>query len=129
MGYLPHTMVNFLTLLGWSLDDKTELFSTESLIANFSIERVSKAGAIFNTEKLDWMNGHYIREMSADELAGRAAELLAGIPAAGNTQPAVARACAENRPASARTHEDAARRRARWSPSCSRNASSTRRTN
>ena len=69
MGYLPHTMVNFLTLLGWSLDDKTELFTLDSLIKNFSIGRVSKAGAIFNTEKLDWMNGHYIREMSADELA------------------------------------------------------------
>ena len=62
-------MVNFLTLLGWSLDDKTELFSTKSLIKNFSIERVSKSGAIFNNDKLDWMNGHYIREMSADELA------------------------------------------------------------
>ena len=69
MGYLPHTMVNFLTLLGWSLDDKTELFSTESLIENFTIERVSKSGAIFNNDKLDWMNGHYIREMSADELS------------------------------------------------------------
>ena len=69
LGYLPHTMVNFLTLLGWSLDDKTELFSTESLIETFSIERVSKSGAIFNNDKLDWMNGHYIREMSADELA------------------------------------------------------------
>ncbi len=69
MGYLPHTMVNFLTLLGWSLDDKTELFSTESLIENFTIDRVSKSGAIFNNDKLDWMNGHYIREMSADELA------------------------------------------------------------
>ena len=69
MGYLPHTMVNFLTLLGWSLDDKTELFTIDSLIENFSIERVSKSGAIFNTEKLDWMNGHYVREMSADELA------------------------------------------------------------
>ena len=69
MGYLPHTMVNFLTLLGWSLDDKTELFSTDALIENFSIERVSKAGAIFNNDKLDWMNGHYIREMSAHELA------------------------------------------------------------
>ena len=68
MGYLPHTMVNFLTLLGWSLDDKTELFSTEALIESFSIERVSKSGAIFNTDKLDWMNGHYIREMSANEL-------------------------------------------------------------
>ncbi len=69
MGYLPHTMVNFLTLLGWSLDDKTELFSTDALIQNFSIERVSKSGAIFNTDKLEWMNGHYIREMTADELA------------------------------------------------------------
>ena len=69
MGYLPHTMVNFLTILGWSLDDKTELFSTQALIDNFSIERVSKSGAIFNTDKLEWMNGHYIREMNADELA------------------------------------------------------------
>ncbi len=69
MGYLPHTMVNFLTLLGWSLDDKTELFSREALIEHFSIERISKSGAIFNTDKLDWMNGHYIREMSAERLA------------------------------------------------------------
>ena len=44
MGYLPHTMVNFLTLLGWSLDDKTELFTLDSLIENFSIGRVSKQG-------------------------------------------------------------------------------------
>lgn len=69
MGYLPHTMLNFLTLLGWSLDDKTELFTEEALIEHFSIERVSKSAAIFNTDKLDWMNGHYIRQMSADELA------------------------------------------------------------
>ena len=69
MGYLPHTMVNFLTLLGWSLDDKTELFSAKDLIDSFSIERVSKSGAIFNNDKLDWMNGHYIRDMSSDELA------------------------------------------------------------
>ena len=69
MGYLPHTMVNFLTMLGWSLDDKTELFSAKELIESFSIDRVSKSGAIFNNDKLDWMNGHYIREMSVDELA------------------------------------------------------------
>ena len=53
MGYLPHTMVNFLTLLGWSLDDKTELFTQEALVEHFSIERVSKSGAIFNNDKLD----------------------------------------------------------------------------
>ena len=80
MGYLPHTMVNFLTLLGWSLDDKTELFSTESLIESFSIERVSKAGAIFNNDKLDWMNGHYIREMTAEELAGALLEFWRAFP-------------------------------------------------
>ena len=80
MGYLPHTMVNFLTLLGWSLDDKTELFSTRGLIENFSIERVSKSGAIFNNDKLDWMNGHYIREMSADELADALLDFWAAFP-------------------------------------------------
>lgn len=80
MGYLPHTMVNFLTLLGWSLDDKTELFSTRNLIENFSIERVSKSGAIFNNDKLDWMNGHYIREMGADELADALLRFWAAFP-------------------------------------------------
>ena len=80
MGYLPQTMVNFLTMLGWSLDDKSELFSTEALIENFSIERVSKAGAIFNNDKLDWMNGHYIREMSADELADALLGFWASFP-------------------------------------------------
>jgi glutamyl-tRNA synthetase len=69
LGYLPHTMLNFLTLLGWSLDDKTELFSREQLIEHFSIERIARAGAIFNIEKLQWMNGHYIRQMSHEELA------------------------------------------------------------
>ena len=80
MGYLPHTMVNFLTLLGWSLDDKTELFTAESLIENFTIERVSKSGAIFNNDKLDWMNGHYIREMRADELADALLDFWAAFP-------------------------------------------------
>lgn len=69
MGYLPHAMVNFLALLGWAYDDKTELFTKEALIEAFSLDRVSKSGAIFNVEKLDWMNGHYIREMSDNDLA------------------------------------------------------------
>jgi glutamyl-tRNA synthetase len=68
-GFLPHAMVNFLALLGWSLDGKTELFSAPELIKHFSLERVSKSGAIFDLGKLNWMNGHYIRELSADELA------------------------------------------------------------
>ena len=60
-------MVNFLALLGWSLDDKTEILSRRELIAHFSLERISKTGAIFNREKLDWMNGVYIRNLTADE--------------------------------------------------------------
>ena len=68
MGYLPHTLVNFLALLGWSYDDKTELFTNEELIESFSLERVSKSGAIFSLDKLDWMNGHYIREADDEML-------------------------------------------------------------
>jgi glutamyl-tRNA synthetase len=62
-------MVNFLSLLGWSLDDKTEIFSMPELVKHFSIERVSKSPAIFNVEKLDWMNGRYLREISSEQLA------------------------------------------------------------
>ena len=68
-GYLPDAMVNFLTLLGWSLDDRTELFSKKALVSHFSIDRVGKAGAVFSTDKLDWMNGVYLREMEPDHLA------------------------------------------------------------
>ncbi|HEY48619.1 MAG TPA: glutamate--tRNA ligase [Dehalococcoidia bacterium] len=67
-GYLPQAMINFLTLLGWSLDDRTELFTTEELVRHFSLERISKTGAIFSQDKLMWMNGHYIRNMSPGEL-------------------------------------------------------------
>ena len=66
-GYLPEAMVNFLALLGWSLDDRTEIISRQELIAHFSLERIGKTGAIFNREKLDWMNGVYIRSLTADE--------------------------------------------------------------
>jgi glutamyl-tRNA synthetase len=61
-------MVNFLALLGWSLDDRTEIFSVEELIRHFSLERISKTGAIFSHDKLTWMNGVYIRNMSIAEL-------------------------------------------------------------
>ena len=70
-GYLPEAMINFLALLGWSLDDKTEIISREDLIKHFSLERVSKTAAIFNHEKLQWMNGMYIRGLSVDDLTGR----------------------------------------------------------
>ena len=67
-GYLPGAMVNFLTLLGWSLDDKTEIISTPDLVRHFSLDRITKSGAVFNAEKLLWMNGQYIRLATIDEL-------------------------------------------------------------
>ena len=82
MGYLPYALVNFLALLGWSYDDKTELFTGEELVESFSLERVSKSGAIFNLEKLDWMNGHYIRESDDAELADALLDYWRRYPAA-----------------------------------------------
>ena len=70
-GYLPEAMANFMALLGWSLDDKTDVMSRDLLIESFSLERIGKAGAIFDLEKLLWMNGHYIRELGREELAAR----------------------------------------------------------
>ncbi|MEW6033949.1 MAG: glutamate--tRNA ligase [Chloroflexota bacterium] len=67
MGFLPECMVNFLALLGWSLDDKTELFSREELVGHFSLERISKTAAIFDREKLAWMNGVYLRRLSTED--------------------------------------------------------------
>ncbi len=75
-GYLPEAMVNFLALLGWSLDDKTDLMSREELVANFSLERIGKTGAVFNKPKLDWMNGVYMRALSPGEFARRALPYL-----------------------------------------------------
>jgi glutamyl-tRNA synthetase len=66
-GYLPETMINYLALLGWSLDDKTEIFSKKELIKHFSLERVSKTPAVFNKKKLEWMNGYYIRNLTYEK--------------------------------------------------------------
>ena len=69
MGYLPQAMVNFLALLGWSLDDRTEVLSADELIGAFSLERVSRSPAVFDADKLTWLNGHYIRNITHLELA------------------------------------------------------------
>jgi len=80
-GYLPEAMMNFLALLGWSLDDKSELFSCNELIQNFSLERISQTSAIFNNDKLSWMNGIYMRKLSPDEFANRSLPFLEkGLP-------------------------------------------------
>ena len=75
-GYLPEAMINFLALLGWSLDDRTELLTREELVRNFSLERISKAAAVFNKDKLEWMNGVYLRQLSLDEFVQQATLFL-----------------------------------------------------
>jgi glutamyl-tRNA synthetase len=75
-GYLPETMLNFLALLGWSLDEKTELFTRQQLVDNFSLDRVSRTAGIFNREKLDWMNGIYLRGLDLDDYIQRALPFL-----------------------------------------------------
>ncbi len=77
IGYLPEAMANFMVLLGWSLDDKTEVMTRQTVVDNFDLHRVSRSGAIFDQEKLAWMNGVYIREMDAKDLADAAAPFLA----------------------------------------------------
>ncbi len=67
-GYLPEAMVNFLAFLGWHPEKEREIFSISSLIKEFSIQGVQKSGAIFNIEKLDWLNGFYIRQKSIARL-------------------------------------------------------------
>jgi glutamyl-tRNA synthetase len=81
-GYLPETLFNFLVLIGWSLDDKTEIMTRQQLIDSFSLERIGKTGAVFNRDKLDWMNGVYIRSLGPDDFAARALPFLnKGLPA------------------------------------------------
>jgi glutamyl-tRNA synthetase len=70
-GYLPEAILNYLALLGWSLDGETTIVSAEVLASSFSLDRVSHNPAIFDTDKLEWMNGVYIRDMSAAAFAER----------------------------------------------------------
>ena len=68
-GFLPEAMTNYLALLGWSYDDKTNIFSIDELIERFSLERVGRNPAAFDVDKLEWLNGHYIRSMTPEQLA------------------------------------------------------------
>jgi glutamyl-tRNA synthetase len=78
-GYLPEALCNYLCLLGWSHPRKEEIFSIPEFVKDFAIERMQKTGPIFDTNKLNWMNGLYIREkLTTDELKKR---LLPYLPA------------------------------------------------
>jgi glutamyl-tRNA synthetase len=67
-GFLPAAVRNYLALLGWGFDDSSTFFTTQELIDNFTLDRVSKSPAVFDEKKLRWMNGRYLREMDPDEL-------------------------------------------------------------
>ncbi len=70
-GFLPEAMINYLALVGWSYDDKTDILSVDELIKAFSLDRVHTAGGVFDLERLRWMNGVYIRALPLDELVTR----------------------------------------------------------
>ena len=68
-GYLPEALVNFLALLGWSPDSEEEFFTMEQLVKEFSLDRVSKSPAVFDLEKLRWINSQYLRALSKEDIA------------------------------------------------------------
>src|SRR3954466_3933891 len=70
-GYLPEAVRNYLALLGWGLDESTTFISTEDLIRGFSLDRVNRAPAVFDEQKLRWMNGRYLRALARDDLVAR----------------------------------------------------------
>jgi glutamyl-tRNA synthetase len=75
-GYIPEALVNFLARLGWAYDDKTEVFSREELLRLFSLDRVSPSPAVFDYEKLAWLNGVHLRRLPPDEYADRVVTYL-----------------------------------------------------
>jgi glutamyl-tRNA synthetase len=79
-GYLPEAMFNFLALLGWAYDDKTEIMSREQIIERFTLEKINPSPAIFSRDKLEWMNGVYIRGLAEDDLV---AHLMPSLQRAG----------------------------------------------
>jgi glutamyl-tRNA synthetase len=76
-GYLPEAVRNYIALLGWGYDESTTFFTTEELIERFDLSRVSRNPAVFDEQKLRWMNGRYLRELPVEELKRRL-ELLTG---------------------------------------------------
>ncbi len=76
MGYLPQALLNYLALLGWSLDGETTIVPADVLKSEFSLERVSKNPAIFDPEKLEWMNATYLRDLSAGDFVDAIAPWL-----------------------------------------------------
>ncbi|MGE0059127.1 MAG: glutamate--tRNA ligase [Dehalococcoidia bacterium] len=91
LGYLPDAVFNFLGLMGWSLDDKTEIMSRQDFVDNFTLDRLLKSPAVFNIDKLNWMNGVYMRAMPVEELARLVIDWLEKPEANGGLPDTIAR--------------------------------------
>ncbi len=78
-GYLPEAMFNYMSLLGWSYDPEITIFSREQAVSKFDLADVSKGSAIFDTKKLEWMNGEYIRALDPEDFVRRTLPLLGDI--------------------------------------------------
>ncbi len=70
-GYLPEALLNFVALLGWNPKTEQEVFSLIELVEQFSLDKLNKAGAVFDLDKLDWINSLYIRKLTIEELFAR----------------------------------------------------------
>jgi glutamyl-tRNA synthetase len=75
-GYLPEAIINYVSLLGWSYDDSRQIFSRSDLEKLFTPDKLNKAAAVFDYRKLEWFNGHYIRECADADLAKRLVPFL-----------------------------------------------------
>jgi glutamyl-tRNA synthetase len=70
-GYLPEAMLNYLALMGWAMPDEREEFTVDEFVREFTLERISLGGPVFDVEKLKWLNGKYLRRLSPTELLDR----------------------------------------------------------
>src|SRR4029453_9508584 len=68
-GFLPEAMVNYLVMLGWAHPDGKEILTVSEILAPFSLDRVGRAGAMFDTRKLTWLNAHHLRAATPERLA------------------------------------------------------------
>ena len=77
-GFLPEAVVNYLTLLGWSPGNNEEILPKDELVKRFDLKRVLKTGAVFSKDKLEWMNGQYVRKLAIPDLTNRLLPFLEG---------------------------------------------------
>tara|TARA_B100000401_G_C52793536_1_gene714714 strand:- start:484 stop:1851 length:1368 start_codon:yes stop_codon:yes gene_type:complete len=75
-GYLKESIINFVALLGWHPSNNQEIFSIDELVNSFSMNRINKSGAVFDKEKLNWMNRHYLKAISSDDCLEKIQSML-----------------------------------------------------